>query len=53
LTFADSMEQGPPSEVDGLATSQEIPHFLCRPKVHYRVPILSQLNPVHLLTTLP
>jgi hypothetical protein len=56
LTY--SMEQSPSWEANQFAASQEIPHILRNPKVHYRiykrptpVSILSQPNPVHILTS--
>jgi len=49
-----SMEQSPFWEANRFSASQEIPHILWNPKVHYRshkcpppVPILSQLDPVY------
>ena len=48
------MEQRPSREANRFSASQEIPHILRNPKVHYRIyrclptlPILSQINPVH------
>jgi len=56
LTY--SMEQSPSWEANRFAASQEIPHILWNPKVHYcihkclpPVPILNQLNPVHTPTS--
>ena len=52
-----SMEQSSSWEANWFAASQEIPHILWNPKVHYcihkclpSVPILSQLDPVHTST---
>ena len=52
LTY--TMEQSPPWEANRFSASQEIPHVVWNPKVHYRThkcplpgPILSQLDPVH------
>ena len=53
-----SMEHSPPLDAKLFSTSQEIPHILWKPKVHYGVhncplpvTLLIQINPVHAPTT--
>jgi hypothetical protein len=47
------MEQSTSWKADGSSATQQIPHTLLNPKVHYHdlplVPILSRINPVHVL----
>ena len=56
LTY--SMEQSPYSETNRFSDSQETPHILWNPKVHFRIhnfpppaPVPSQLDPVHTPTS--
>ena len=55
-SLTSSMEQSPSWEANRFSASQEIPHILWNLTVHYcshkcppPVPILSQLDPVHIL----
>jgi len=53
----NSTEKSPSWEANGLSVRQEIPRFLCNPKIHYRVHkslslvhILNHMNLVHTIT---
>ena len=55
-----SMQQSPPSDANWFSASQEIPCILWKLRAHYcvyksllPVPILSQINQVHLIIILP
>ena len=57
--ITNSMEQTPYRKADRSPASQEIPHILSNPKVHYHiqkrppsVPILNHIDPVHALIPL-
>ena len=59
FTYLLTMEQSS-WEANQFSASQEIPHILWNPKVHYRVykflppvPILKQISPVHAPIPLP
>ena len=58
IILIHSMEHSPYWEATQFLTSQEIPHILRNPKVHYHihqcpppVPLLSQIDPVHTPTS--